>query len=55
MPWLLVVGGQEQDSRLCVRGREAARAASLIPTALLLTSDHQQPRHYTPYEVTTQV
>jgi len=39
--------------------REAARAASLIPdtqpVALFLTADHQQPKHYTPYAVITQV
>jgi len=44
MPWLLVVGAQ---------------AASLIPdakpAALHLTTDHQQPRHYTPYVEITQV
>jgi len=26
-----------------------------MPTALLLTTDHQQPRHYTPYAAITQV
>jgi len=26
-----------------------------VPTALLLTADHQQPRHYTPYAAITQV
>ena len=30
MPWLLVVGGQLQGSRLCVRGEGTAWAASLI-------------------------
>ena len=25
------------------------------PAALLLTADHQQPRHYTPYAAITQV
>jgi len=35
--------------------KEAARAASFIPAALLLTADHQQPRLYTPYVVITQV
>ena len=34
--------------------RKAARAASLIPEAIL-TADHQQPRYYAPYEAITQV
>jgi hypothetical protein len=42
-----------------VRTVPPARATSLIPdekpAALHLTADHQQPRHYTPYVVTTQV
>jgi len=42
-----------------VAGWEVTRAASLIPdaypAALHLTADHQQPRHYTPYAVITQV
>jgi len=37
--------------------QSAARAASIIPdakpAALHLTNDHQQPRHYIPYEVIT--
>jgi hypothetical protein len=33
MPWLLVVGGQVQDSSYASGMREAARAASLIPDA----------------------
>jgi len=40
-------------------GLLTARAASLIPNAhpaaLHLTADHQQPRHYTPYAVITQI
>jgi len=59
MPWLLMVGGQVQDSRLCVRYEGSCRTASHIPeaqpAALHLTADHQQPRHYTPYAVVTQV
>jgi len=52
----LVAGGR----LLGVSGmRESAPAASLIPdtqpAALHLTADHQQPRHYTPYAVITQV
>ena len=30
-------------------------AAYGAAAALLLTTDHQQPRHYTPYAATTQV
>jgi len=40
MSWLLVVGGQVQDTQ---------------PAALHLTADHQQPRHYTPYAAITQL
>jgi len=33
MHWLLVVGCQEQSSRLCVRDEGTARAAYIIPDA----------------------
>jgi hypothetical protein len=33
MPWLLVVGGQEQGSSYVSGMKEAARAASFIPDA----------------------
>jgi len=52
MSWLLVVGGQVQGSRLCVRDEGSC---SDEPAALHLTAYHQQPRHYTPHAVITQV
>jgi len=56
-----VVSGQGQGSRLCVRdeGNCLTQTISLIPNAqpasLLLTADHQQPSHHTPYTVITQI
>jgi len=41
----LVAGG-----RLLGAEQQAVR-----PASLLLTADHQQPRHYTPYAAITQV
>jgi hypothetical protein len=58
MPWLLVVGGQEQGSSYASGMKEAAGLKSNSfphPAALLLTADHQQPRHHTPYSAITQV
>ena len=52
VPWLLVVGGQMQGSRLGVR--DEGCCSSNIPhpgpivSALHLTSDQQQTRHCTP-------
>jgi len=39
-------------------GQQAMRPSLIpdaYPAALHLTADHQQPRHYTPYAVITQV
>jgi len=56
MPWLLVVGSQEQGSRLCVRVEgNCAQFPSSRTHILPLTDDHQKPRHYTPYVAITQI
>jgi hypothetical protein len=47
VPWLLVVGGQVQCSRICV--------LDAYPVTLHLSADHQQPRHYTPHVVTKSI
>ena len=33
MPWLLVVGGQEQGNRLCVRDEGICSTSSLLPSS----------------------
>jgi len=52
MPWLLVVGCWNRAAGYASGMGEIVR---LQPAALLLTADHQQPRHYTPYAAITQV
>ena len=40
MPWLLVVGGQEQGSRLCVRDEGSTGSRNKDIKSLLLADDH---------------
>ena len=39
----------------CATSRTISLIPDAQPAALLLTADHQQPRHYTPYVAITQV